>query len=95
MASVRIDGDKLVFEGAVTMLTAPALLQAVERAGGAAPRRIDMRGVSDLDSAGVALILQIARSAESDGAALPIEGAPPALAKLVRLYGVDALFALA
>ena len=90
---MKIDGDTLVLEGAVTMLTAPALAQAVERAGGSAPRRIDMRGVTELDSAGVALVLQIARSAP--GAALPIEGAPAALVKLVRLYGVDAVFALA
>ena len=92
---MKIDGDKLVLEGAVTMLTAPALAQAVERAGGTAPRRIDMRGVTELDSAGVALVLQIARSAQSAGAALPIEVAPAALAKLTRLYGVDAFFALA
>jgi phospholipid transport system transporter-binding protein len=88
---LRVDGDALVLEGAVTMRTAPDLSASLDaQLAKSKPRRIDLSGVTELDSTALALVLQIARSV---GSALPIVGAPPGFTKLAALYGVDTLLA--
>ena len=93
---IRIDGDVWVLEGAVTMRTAPELSAALDvqlkdgQLAGAKPRRIDLSGVTELDSTAVVLVLQVARSVSG---ALPVVGAPPGFTKLAALYGVDTFLA--
>ncbi len=55
---------------------------------------IDASALRDLDTAAVALLLDCQRQAHARGLTLQVVGAPPKLAQLARLYGVDALLGL-
>ena len=48
-------------------------------------------GIAAVDSAAVAVLLALKRRADEAGAALAFVDAPPALAKLADLYGVDGI----
>lgn len=54
---------------------------------------LDASGLQNLDSSAIAVLLQCRRAAQSKGKALTIVGAPPKLAQLAQLYGVDELVA--
>jgi len=56
---------------------------------------IDASSLHSLDSAAIAVLLQCRRVAAAQGKTLQISGAPPKLAELARLYGVDGLLGLA
>ncbi|WP_088283657.1 lipid asymmetry maintenance protein MlaB [Ideonella sp. A 288] len=87
------------------MLALPAVLTMSEAretlaqlgtalAADAAPE-IDASGLQSLDTAAVAVLLEIQRQARAAGKPLRITGAPPKLGELARLYGVEALLGLA
>ena len=79
-ASVRRDGDALAFAGAIDAASVPALWSQAQAARPGAAR-LDLGGVTALDSAGLALLAELA----GDGA-LGVEGTPPGLAELCRAY---------
>lgn len=79
-ASVRRDGDALAFAGDVVAASVPALWSQVQ-AGRAGAARLDLTGVTTLDSAGLALLTELA----GDGA-LAVDGTPPGLTELCRAY---------
>lgn len=54
---------------------------------------IDLAGVSEIDSAGLQLLLLVRREAVAAGRPLAFADASPAVAELVALYGLDAWFA--
>ena len=56
---------------------------------------VDARALQHIDSAALALLLDLQRQARAQGRPLRIEGAPARLLELARLYGVEALLALA
>lgn len=56
---------------------------------------IDLAGVSEIDSAGLQLLLLARREAEAAGRPLRFADASPAVAELVALYGLTAWFAAA
>ncbi|OYU85834.1 MAG: hypothetical protein CFE45_25380 [Burkholderiales bacterium PBB5] len=55
---------------------------------------IDASALRELDTAAVALLLDCQRQAHARGLTLQVVGAPPKLAQLAQLYGVDALLGL-
>ena len=79
---MRHDGDTLHLEGPVTMETVPALLT------GAGATRVDFATVTEVDSAAIALALELKRDARERQAALSFLNLPPGLHKLVELYDV-------
>lgn len=83
-ASVRADGEVLRFAGALSRAQVPALWKRLPPLAGV--RVIDLREVSSVDSAGLALLAEIAHRA--GGAA--IEGAPAGLAELRSAYRLNA-----
>jgi phospholipid transport system transporter-binding protein len=92
-ASVTRDGETLRFAGALVRSQATALWrQALPLVGGA--RRFDLAGASRVDSAGVALLAELAALAAGGGATsdaiaragVVIEGHPPGLAELRAAY---------
>ncbi len=89
-ASVTRDGETLRFAGALVRGQATALWrQALPLVGGA--RRFDLAGASRVDSAGVALLAELAALAAggnggAPGDAIVIEGHPPGLAELRAAY---------
>jgi phospholipid transport system transporter-binding protein len=81
-ASVTRDGEALRFAGALLRDQVPALWrQALPLAAGT--RRFDLAGASRVDSAGVALLAELAARA---GGAVAIEGEPAGLAELRAAY---------
>lgn len=91
-ASVTRDGETLRFAGALVRGQATALWrQALPLVGGA--RRFDLAGASRVDSAGVALLAELAALAAGGSGsgggrrdAIVIEGHPPGLAELRAAY---------
>ena len=52
---------------------------------------VDASALGQLDSAALAVLLDCRRRVEARGKAFELRGAPPKLAALARLYGVDGL----
>jgi phospholipid transport system transporter-binding protein len=83
--AVARDGDALVFTGALVRASVAAAWSQVHKAI-AGVRRIDLRGVTLVDSAGVALLAELAARA---GNGVSIEGSPPGLGELRAAYRLD------
>lgn len=89
-ATVRQDGDALVFGGALER-TAVAVLWPQLRSPGNGLRRLDLSAVSSVDSAGLALLVELcARAGITD-----VVGTPPGLAELRTAYRLDSRLAFA
>lgn len=80
-ARVHREGDALVFEGPLERATVPALWRTVDGTT-AGVRRLDLNAVAAVDSAGLALLAELA--AGLPGAA--VQGDPPGLAELRGAY---------
>ena len=90
LAVVR-DGDALVFTGALVRgSVAGAWAQVAKAVAGV--RRIDVRGVTVVDSAGVALLAELAARA---GSGVALEGSPAGLDELRAAYRLDGSLAFA
>lgn len=81
-AGVRADGDALVFAGALGHPAVASLWPAAQASIGQA-RRLDLRAVAHVDSAGLALLAELAARI---GAGVRVEGDPPGLAELRAAY---------
>lgn len=79
----------LTLPDTVTLATAAQTLRALEPALGGTPVEVDASALRDFDSAALAVLLQLRRSAQAAGGDLRISGAPRPLAELAQLYGVD------
>ena len=85
-ASVTRDGEALRFAGALSRDEVPALWrQALPLLVGV--RRFDLAGASGVDSAGVALLAELASRAP---ARIAVDGNPPGLAELRAAYRLQA-----
>lgn len=84
-ASVRKDGEALVFAGALDRAAAAALWPQA-RALVAGARRFDLTQVSSVDSAGLALLAELAAQAPD----VAVVGEPAGLAELRAAYRLDA-----
>lgn len=85
VASLRKDGDTLVFAGALDLAAAAALWPQA-RALVAGTRRFDLSAVSSVDSAGLALLAELAEQAPG----VDVQGEPAGLAELRAAYRLDA-----
>ena len=86
-AGIQRDGDALRVSGTVTGDTVPALWRSA-RPQCAGVRRIDIEGVTRIDSAGLALLSALADAAGS--ADIEVVGTPPGLSDLRAAYRLDA-----
>lgn len=79
-----------------TLADAPALLAQLNQAlaGGSGPLQVDAGGLQNFDTSAIALLMQARRLAQASGRAFSVVGAPPKLAELARLYGVEELLSL-
>ncbi len=87
---IRREGESLVLEGPVTLETVPGLAQAADEHLRQGVRVIDFHGVTEVDSAAVALALEWLRSDGPQGA-VRLQGVPEAMLNLAKLYGVAEL----
>lgn len=87
-ATVTRDAETLVFGGALERAAAAALWRQAQplRAG---LRRLDLTAVSQVDSAGLALLAELA------GSGIDVVGAPAGLADLRAAYRLDERLAFA
>lgn len=67
------------------------LSQALAREAGSDPVCVDASGLQQFDSSALAVLLDCRRNALALGRGFVVRGAPPKLAALSRLYGVDEL----
>ena len=92
MISLERTGDALRFTGALSRAgVATAWKQALPLLAGGV-RRFELVGVSGVDSAGIALLAELAARCE---AAPVIEGDPPGLAELRAAYRLSPTLAFA
>lgn len=75
------------------LLALTSALHAVSPAAGSS-LRIDASALQHFDTSLVALLLHTRRAAQAAGGSIAIVGAPPKLADLARLYGVESLLPL-
>ena len=84
-AGVRREGEALVFSGALQRAIVATLWpQALASLAGA--NRFDLRAVSQVDSAGLALLAELVARA---GTRVAIDGAPAGLQALCEAYRLD------
>lgn len=84
-ASARLEGDALVFTGALGREAVPGLWRDIGRAGGKA-RVARLQQVESVDSAGLALLAELA-ARQPDG--LAVEGSPAGFSELRAAYRLD------
>lgn len=72
--------------------TARLLTQALKRETDAA-LVVDASNLQHFDSSALAVLLEVRRAAEAWGRPFVLRNAPPKLASLAKLYGVDGLLA--
>jgi phospholipid transport system transporter-binding protein len=84
------------FHGPLTFETVPALFRGLEEQvqREAAVERIDLAGVTAVDSAGLALLLEWQARARANGRSLAVRNVPGALLRLARLCEADELLNL-
>lgn len=88
--------DVLVVTGDVDLATAHEVVSAADawtRSGAEGPVRIDLHGVTFLDSTGISALLQVRRLAASAGAEVVVVGRSPVVDRVFALAGIDDLFA--
>lgn len=86
--STRRDGELLRLEGAVTMDTVAGMLDEARAACREGAVRVDFSSVSEVDSAAIALALELKRDAAERQGSLAFDNLPASLLKLIDLYGI-------
>lgn len=89
------DGDRMVVSGAVTLAGVAALLEQGRGQIYDGVRTVDLRGVTELDSSALAMLLAWLREARSRNRELAFSGLPDGLTAIARLYGVAELLTVA
>lgn len=88
-ADLTLPADATIDAAAALAAQLPAQVRA-----GSGVLQVDASALTASDSATIALLLEARRQAQAVGRGFEVHGAPPKLAELARLYGVDELLAL-
>ncbi len=91
---IRRDGETASIEGAMTISGATQLLAEGLEAIKASRSRIDLAGVTAVDSSALAVVFGWVRTAQSMGRTLLILNPPKNLLSLATVYGVAELIPL-
>jgi len=93
-ATMRQTTDGFALEGAVTIATAAQIVEDIRSAWpDAGDSVVDFAGVTEADSAALALIFKWQRDAAKRGRSVRVINIPANVHALARLYGVDTLLA--
>lgn len=87
--------DTLAVSGSFTFATAAAALAACRKHLQRGDATLDLAGIAEADSAGLAVLLALAGDARRRGGALRIVRAPESLRALAQLAEVDGLLGFA
>ena len=85
------DGARMALSGPVTLANAAQVLEEGRQHLQDGVQSVDLAGVTELDSALLALLLAWVREAKSRNRELALANPPQALRTIARLYGVDTL----
>ena len=85
------EGDRLLLEGPVTIVTVTALLAQGRLLLAPGVAVLEFKGVTEVDSAAVALALECLREARRRKLALSLANLPEAMQHLAQLYAVSEL----
>ena len=85
------EGDRLLLQGPVTVGTVAALLAQARTLLAPGVAVLDFKGVTEVDSAAVALALECLREARRRKLALSLANLPEAMQHLAELYAVSEL----
>ena len=85
------EGDRLLLQGPVTIATVSALLAQARAQLAQGVAVLDFAGVTEVDSAAVALALECVREARARELALSLANLPDAMRNLAELYAVSDL----
>lgn len=94
-ASVRRIDGRLTVSGRMTQETAKALLTGGLAEFGSGAVEIDLAGVEEVDSSGLAVLFGWQRAAQAGGNHLSVINLPRNLISLAEVYGVSDLLPLA
>lgn len=89
--ALRREGDRLLVDGPLGIETVPAVMREASVACRGGVRVVDLAGAVEVDSAALALALELLREASADGRQLSFENLPQSMEKLARLYAVSDL----
>jgi len=92
---IRREGRRIIVSGPVTLANAARLLDEGRQHLAEGARTVDLGEVTELDSAALALALAWLRDARAAKRELAFANLPQSLQTLARLYGVEALLAVA
>ena len=88
---IRREGERLLVDGAVTLANVAQVLEdgyaAIREGAGA----VDLKGITELDSSLLAMLLAWLRAAAQAGRKLRFDNLPAGLTTIAQLYGVDEL----
>jgi phospholipid transport system transporter-binding protein len=85
------EGARMALSGPVTLANVAAVLEEGRRHLEDGVESVDLAGVTEMDSALLALLLAWMREAKSRERSLTLANPPQALSTIARLYGVDTL----
>jgi len=88
---IRLEGNRLVVSGVLTLANVAAVLGEGKAAIGEGARSVDLGEVGELDSSALALLLAWLREAKRRDRDLVFTNLPQGLTTIARLYGVAEL----
>jgi len=88
---IRLEGDRLVVSGSLTLANVAATLEQGKAAIGEGARSVDLGEIGELDSSALALLLAWLREARRRDRELVFTNLPQGLTTIARLYGVAEL----
>ena len=89
-AGITVDGDRWVLSGELDFDTVPTLLahQGAQMVRGSTIH-VDLAGVTRVDSAGLALMIEWVRESQRKGLAITFDNVPEQLQSIAHVCGLD------
>ena len=88
---IQREGERMLVEGPVTLANVTQVLEDGYAAIRAGVNAVDLKGITELDSSLLAMVLAWLREAAQAGRTLRVDNLPGGLITIAQLYGVDEL----
>lgn len=90
----QLETGRWRLSGAVNQRSVPDLFERMARTSMGQRLTLDLSGVTQIDSAALALLVNLSGRLATAGGTLALEGTPPALVALAEVSGVQGLLGL-
>jgi len=88
---IQREGERMLVDGPVTLANVTQVLEDGYAAIRAGANAVDLKGITELDSSLLAMLLAWLREAAQAGRTLRVDNLPGGLITIAQLYGVDEL----